>query len=69
MKNATPHELVCDSDLTPHFLETMGRIVLDTTRDGGNDATVSATVSCSPRRSAIATIAIHQAVKYYRECR
>ncbi|WP_221643032.1 hypothetical protein, partial [Nostoc sp. 2RC] len=26
---------MCDSNLTPHFLEAMGRIALDTTRDSG----------------------------------
>ncbi|MEH1771591.1 MAG: hypothetical protein V7K64_02440 [Nostoc sp.] len=43
---------MCNSVLTPHSLETVGRIALDTTRDGGIVATVSATVSGSPRRCA-----------------
>ncbi|MEH1789440.1 MAG: hypothetical protein V7L23_28635 [Nostoc sp.] len=35
LNTPTPHKWVCNSFLTPHSLETMGRIALDTTRDGG----------------------------------
>ncbi|MHC5718163.1 MAG: hypothetical protein ACYTX0_40275 [Nostoc sp.] len=54
---------MCNSTLTPHSLETVGRTALDTTRDDGYIAVVSATVSGSPRlyKGAIA-LAIHQAV-------
>ncbi|WP_223278230.1 hypothetical protein [Nostoc sp. 'Peltigera membranacea cyanobiont' 232] len=35
MNKTTPHEWRCDSSLTPHSLKTVGRIALDTIRDGG----------------------------------
>ncbi|WP_448271581.1 hypothetical protein [Nostoc sp. DSM 114160] len=64
LKNTTPHKWRCDSALTPHSLETVGR-VLWTQPATVEKATVSATVSGSPRRSAIA-ITIHQAVIGFR---